>query len=248
MASILTGHVTHWLCLGCSEYDTHTTACSSSSQYPATSCSHWKGVDQHSTGHNQQPDQLYVKEMWGKWWSHQILTGFFNLSNKAKLHISEWPSIVASLRHTCAIIMLSNQHLDMPNLWGIINRKSISWESNSCWEMSLKTISGKLQVYRLADVENLHRISGNFYLEVALNETWWVEWMDCNYTVSSAVKGLSSWKLIQPFTHTYWWQCAVMKGTGLSVGTCGQEEPETDRPTQRRVDDLLFLLSHRQSN
>ncbi len=29
---------------------------------------------------NQQPDQLYVKEMcctaWGKRWSHQILTGF----------------------------------------------------------------------------------------------------------------------------------------------------------------------------
>ncbi len=28
----------------------------------------------------------------------------------------EWPFIVASLRHTCAIIMLSNQHLDMPHL------------------------------------------------------------------------------------------------------------------------------------
>ncbi len=26
-------------------------------------------------------------------------------------HILEWPFIVASLRHTCAIIMLSNQHL-----------------------------------------------------------------------------------------------------------------------------------------
>ncbi len=25
---------------------------------PATSHSHWRGVDQHSTGHNQQPDQL----------------------------------------------------------------------------------------------------------------------------------------------------------------------------------------------
>ncbi len=30
----------------------------------------------------------------------------------------EWPFIVASLRHTCAIIMLSNQHLDIPHLWG----------------------------------------------------------------------------------------------------------------------------------
>ncbi len=35
-----------------------------------------------------------------------------------KLHILERPFIVASLRHTCAIIMLSNQHLDMPHLWG----------------------------------------------------------------------------------------------------------------------------------
>jgi len=33
-----------------------------------------------------------------------------------KLHILECPFIVASLRHTCAIIMLSNQHLDMPHL------------------------------------------------------------------------------------------------------------------------------------
>ncbi len=38
--------------------------------------------------------------------------------NTLKLHILEWPFIVASLRHTCAIIMLSNQHLDMPHLWG----------------------------------------------------------------------------------------------------------------------------------
>ncbi len=30
----------------------------------------------------------------------------------------EHPFIVSSLRHTCAIIMLSNQHLDMTHLWG----------------------------------------------------------------------------------------------------------------------------------
>ncbi len=75
----LTGHDTHWACLGCSG-SAYTTPCSSSRQYPATSHSHWRGVDQHSTGHNQQPDQLYAKEMCctaqGKWWSHQILTGF----------------------------------------------------------------------------------------------------------------------------------------------------------------------------
>ncbi len=35
-----------------------------------------------------------------------------------KLHILEQFFIVDSLRHTCAITMLSNQHLDMPHLWG----------------------------------------------------------------------------------------------------------------------------------
>ncbi len=122
MASILTGQVTHWACLGCSA-SAYTTACSSSCQYPVTSHSHWRGVDQHYTGHNQQPDQLYVKELccvrqmvvtldtdWFTDWSGH--------SNTVKLHIIEWPFIVASLRHTCAIIMLSNQHLDMPDLWG----------------------------------------------------------------------------------------------------------------------------------
>ncbi len=33
-------------------------------------------------------------------------------------YILEWPFIVASIRIICAIIMLSNQHLDMPHLWG----------------------------------------------------------------------------------------------------------------------------------
>lgn len=33
--------------------------------------------------------------------------------HKTKPHISEWPFIVASLRHTCVIIVLSNQHLDI---------------------------------------------------------------------------------------------------------------------------------------
>jgi len=38
-----------------------------------------------------------------------------DVSNTVKLHILEWPFIVASLRHTRAIIMRSNQHLDMPS-------------------------------------------------------------------------------------------------------------------------------------
>ncbi len=44
-----------------------------------------------------------------------------------KLHILEWPFIVASLRHICAIIMLSNQHLDMPHLWWYIEKVSDLW-------------------------------------------------------------------------------------------------------------------------
>ncbi len=35
-----------------------------------------------------------------------------------KLQILEWPFIVSSPRHTCAIMMLFNQHLDMPHLSG----------------------------------------------------------------------------------------------------------------------------------
>jgi len=48
-------HMSHWACLGCSG-SVYTTVCSSSCQYPTTSQSHWRG-------HNQQPDQLYAKEM-----------------------------------------------------------------------------------------------------------------------------------------------------------------------------------------
>ncbi len=78
----LHGQHTHRTCHPClgPSGSAYTTACSCSCQYPATSHSHWRGVDKHYTGHNQQPDQLYVKEMcctaWGKWWSRQILTGF----------------------------------------------------------------------------------------------------------------------------------------------------------------------------
>ncbi len=45
-------------------------------------------------------------------------TDWFSHPNTVKLHILEWPFIVASLRQICAIIMLSNQHFDMPHLWG----------------------------------------------------------------------------------------------------------------------------------
>ncbi len=121
MASILTGHVTHWACLGCSG-SAYTTACYSSCQYPATSHSHWRGVDQHSSGHNQ-PDQLYTKGDVLHCMRLMVVTPdtdwfpspspFGPPQNSKTEHFR-----VANLRHTCARIMLSNRHLEMPHLWG----------------------------------------------------------------------------------------------------------------------------------
>ncbi len=65
---------------------------------------------------------LFTDESWFSLYRadgrQQTLTGFQTPPNTVKLHILDWPFIVASLRHTCAIIMLSNQHLDMIHLWG----------------------------------------------------------------------------------------------------------------------------------
>ncbi len=55
----------------------------------------------------------------GKWWSHQIRNGFRTPPQYSKTAILELLFIVASLGHTCAIIMLSNQHLDMPHLYSV---------------------------------------------------------------------------------------------------------------------------------
>ena len=48
---------------------------------------------------------------------------FSDPPNKAKLQISEWPFIVASLRHICAIFTLSNQHLDVTHLLGALLKR-----------------------------------------------------------------------------------------------------------------------------
>ncbi len=52
----------------------------------------WRGVDQHSTGHNQQLYQLYAKEMcytaWDKWWSNQILTVFFPFEDAPQITLT----------------------------------------------------------------------------------------------------------------------------------------------------------------
>ncbi len=103
-ASILTGHVTHWACLGCSG-SAYTTACSSSCQYPATSHSHWRGVDQHPTINN------LINSMWRRCDAlREANSGHTRYwlrtpPNTVKLHILEWIFTVASLRHT-----LCNNH------------------------------------------------------------------------------------------------------------------------------------------
>ncbi len=59
-----------------------------------------------------------------------------------KLHILEWPFIVASLRHTCAIIMLSYQHLDItPVRWmdylgkgEVLTNTDLDTIVNNIWE------------------------------------------------------------------------------------------------------------------
>ena len=77
MACILTRHFTNGeIPMGYSGLKC-TTACSSSRQYPATSHSHWRGVEQHSTINSLiNYMQRRSHTAWGKWWSHQILTGF----------------------------------------------------------------------------------------------------------------------------------------------------------------------------
>ncbi len=52
------------------------------------------------------------------WTLPQNLRHLWHCAVWKTLHILEWPFNMASLRHTCAIIMLSNQHLDMLHLWG----------------------------------------------------------------------------------------------------------------------------------
>ncbi len=49
------------------------------------------------------------------------------------MHILEWPFIVASLS---AIIMLSNQHLDMQHLWGgeVLTNTDLDRFVNNIWE------------------------------------------------------------------------------------------------------------------
>ncbi len=111
MASILTGHVTHWACLGCSG-SAYTTACSSSCQYPATSPFIFPLKRSGPIFHRPQ------STTWSTLCEGDVLhylrqmvvtpdTGWFSdPPNTVKLHILEWPFILASLRHTCAIIML----------------------------------------------------------------------------------------------------------------------------------------------
>ncbi len=113
----------------------YTTACSSSCQYLATSHSHWRRVDQHSTGHNQQPDLCEGAVLhWVRQMVVTLDTDWFSDPPRPPLYSKTAHFSVVfycgqpKARHTCAIIMLSNQHLYMPHLWGrwIISAKKRS--------------------------------------------------------------------------------------------------------------------------
>lgn len=76
------------------------------------------GVEQHSKGQNQQPDQLYVKKMgcaaWCKWawFSDNLATHYYSKTAHRKVAF-----YCGQPKHTYPVIRLSNQHLDMPYLW-----------------------------------------------------------------------------------------------------------------------------------
>ena len=80
--AILTRHFTHWSMFGMLWIDVYDSVFQSPRIYTATLHSNWREMGKHSTGHNQQPDQLEgdVNELccaaWRKWCSHQSLTGF----------------------------------------------------------------------------------------------------------------------------------------------------------------------------
>ncbi len=120
MASILTGHVTHWACLDALDrrIRQRVPVPANIQQLRTAIEEEWTNIPQATINNLVNSMRRRCCTARGKWWSHQILTGFRTPPNTVKLHILEWPFIVASLRHTCAIIMLSNQHLDMPHLWG----------------------------------------------------------------------------------------------------------------------------------
>ena len=88
--------------------DTYTTVCSSSCQYPATSHSHWRGVDQQATINN------LINSIWRRCEANGGHTRYWLVvwpPNKAKLHISQWPFIMASLLATICLLLHYNKSI-----------------------------------------------------------------------------------------------------------------------------------------
>ncbi len=88
---------------------------------PAYIQQHRTAIEEEWTNFPQATINNLINYMRRRWVALQMVVApdtdwFSDPPNTAKL--LEWPFIVASLRNTCAIIMLSNQHLDMPHLWG----------------------------------------------------------------------------------------------------------------------------------
>ncbi len=121
MASILTGHVHPLSMLGCSGigvYDSVLQFLPISRNFAQPSKR--SGLIFHRPRSTTWSTLCKgdVCTAWGKWWSHQILTGFQTPPpdpQYCKTAYFRVAFIVDNLRHTCAIIMLYNQHLDMPH-------------------------------------------------------------------------------------------------------------------------------------
>ena len=92
MASKLTGHVTHWACLGCSGYETHTIHIQQRVPVPDNIQQLHTAIEEKWTIIPQATINNLINSMW-KWCvAQQIVTGFL--------------TPLASLRHTCAIIII----------------------------------------------------------------------------------------------------------------------------------------------
>ena len=121
MASILTRHVTHWACLGWSGYGTYTIHIRQRVPVPANVQQIRTSIEEEWTNSPQVTITNLINSMRRRCEANGGHTRHWQVfwpAHKAKLHISQWPFIVASVRLTCAVIMPSNQHLDMPHLWG----------------------------------------------------------------------------------------------------------------------------------
>ncbi len=107
------GHVTHWACLGCAGSGVY----DSMFQFLPISSNFAQPLKRSGPTFHRPQSTTWSTLCEGD--------GLHCVRQMVVTPDTDWFSdpphplfIVASLRHTCAIIMQSNQHLDMPHLWG----------------------------------------------------------------------------------------------------------------------------------